>query len=368
MTGSQGFVGSAVVRALSQKHPEYWLIGLDSQDPKEKPEDHSVHTYFQADVRRYEEVARAFAEAKAEVIIHTAGVVPQLPVRYTGQGRAAVHEVNVKGTANVLAAAQEINVKALVYTSTCCVVTDDQTRSYPNFDESAQIPKTSSTYGETKAEAEGLVLGANSKTFSTCALRPSVILGENDYQLIPAIHACIAKGETPYVIGNGDNLYDFVYVGNIADAHVLAVEKLMSTKTAAGEAILISNGEPVTFRDFCLAVWGAFDHVPPYTVYIPAGVARFGGLLSECYTRLTGSPATLSRGSVGDAIGTRYANIAKARELLGYEPQVDLADAVRLSVEVRLRSGHPSMADHFEGLQEATRAGAASHKSEKQCQ
>lgn len=59
-----------------------------------------------------------------------------------------------------------------------------------------------------KAKAESLVLAGNSKELKTCALRPSVILGEDDYQLIPAIHRCIAKGETPFQIGDGDNLYD----------------------------------------------------------------------------------------------------------------------------------------------------------------
>lgn len=168
----------------------------------------------------------------------------------------------------------------------------------------------------------------------TCALRPSVILGEEDYQLIPTLHACIAKGETPFRIGTGDNLYDFTSVANVADAHVLAVENLLSTCEASGQAILISNGQPVPFRDFCLAVWGAFGHTPPFTVGIPGPVAWFAGLMSECYTWLSGTPATLSRGSVNDALGIRYANITKAREILGYQPRVDLADAVRISAEV----------------------------------
>jgi sterol-4alpha-carboxylate 3-dehydrogenase (decarboxylating) len=83
------------------------------------------------------------------------------------------------------------------------------------------------------------VLAAKDEKLSTCALRPSVIFGPGDYQLIPSLHTCIAKGETPFVIGSGENLWDVTYVSNIADAHVLAVENLLSEKTAAGEAFFI---------------------------------------------------------------------------------------------------------------------------------
>jgi len=180
-----------------------------------------------------------------------------------------------------------------------------------------------------------LVLEANGGSIATCALRASITFGEDDYQLIPSIHACIAKHETPWVIGHGDNLYDFTYVGNVADAHVLAVENLINSKSAAGEAMFISNGQPITFRDFCLATWAAFDVVPPYQIYVPRTIASFMGFLAEWFTRLSGTPTTLCRGSVKDAAGTRYANTAKATRFLGYKPRVDMWDAVRVSCEVR---------------------------------
>jgi len=152
--------------------------------------------------------------------------------------------------------------------------------------------------------------------------------------MIPSVHACIAKGETPFVIGSNDNLYDFTYVGNVADAHILTVENLLTTQTAAGHAISITNGQPVTFRDFCLAIWAAFGHVPPYSIRIPTSVAWFAGLIAEFFSWLTDTPSTLSRGSVKDAAGCRYADISKARKLLGYEPRVALDAGLRRSCEV----------------------------------
>ena len=180
-----------------------------------------------------------------------------------------------------------------------------------------------------------MVLQANSDDMATCALRPSVVFGPGDPQLIPSLHACIAKGETPFVIGDGENLWDLTYVNNVADAHILTVENLLCTRSAAGEAIFICNEEPIAFRDFCLAVWHAFGHEPLFEIHIPVTVAAFAGFLAEWVTWFTGSPTTLNRGSIFDACGTRYCNGEKARRLLKYKPRVGLEEAVRFTCAVR---------------------------------
>ena len=160
------------------------------------------------------------------------------------------------------------------------------------------------------------------------------MLGPGDYVLIPSIHACIAKLETPFVIGDGLNMWDVTYVGNIADAHVLAAENLISSKTAAGEAFFISNNEPIAFRDLCLAVWAQFGHYPPFEMRVPAALAVFSGYVWEWVTWLTGAPLTLSSGSVKDACGIRYINGKKAERILGYTPRVGIEEAITTSCKV----------------------------------
>lgn len=86
---------------------------------------------------------------------------------------------------------------------------------------------------------------------ATCALRLSVLCGPGDCQLVPAIHACIAKYETPFIIEDSLGLWDVIHVSSIVDAHILAVKNLMISRTAAGKAFFIQNNEPITFRDFC---------------------------------------------------------------------------------------------------------------------
>ena len=177
-------------------------------------------------------------------------------------------------------------------------------------------------------------MATSSKDLATCALRPSVVFGPGDRQLIPALYACIEKHETPFVVGNGQNLWDLTYVDNVADAHVLAMENLLSTRTAAGQAIFISNEQPVPFRDFCLAVWSAFGHSPPFQVTIPLPVATLAASVAELLTWLSGYPSTISRGSVQDACQVRYCNGAKAREVLRYKPRVGIQDGIRIACKV----------------------------------
>lgn len=124
------------------------------------------------------------------------------------------------------------------------------------------------------------------------------------------------------------------YVDNVADAHVLAVENLLTSKTAAGEAIFITNEQPVPFRDFCLAVWREFGHFPPFEIHMPRAVAASFGFIADIVTQITGTATTLSRGSVDDATCVRYCNGEKARRLLGYSPQVGLEEGIRRSCDV----------------------------------
>lgn len=180
-----------------------------------------------------------------------------------------------------------------------------------------------------------MVLAASTSSFRTTALRPAVIFGPGDYNFLPSVYQCIARNETPWIIGDANNLWDFVYVSNVADAHVLALQNLSTTGTAAGEAFFVSNGEPVTFRAFCLAVWAAFGHVPKFEVSIPAGVAHWMGWVSEWADWLKGSEGPLTRGSIKDATQTEYVSIDKARRILGYEPKVKLPEAVEISCQVR---------------------------------
>ncbi|KIW72242.1 hypothetical protein PV04_00451 [Phialophora macrospora] len=347
VTGGLGFVGSAIVRALHEFHPDWHVWILDKRkDANEVPDEVDLlsgckYDYVQADITDGGSITRALSLIQPDAVVHTAGIVPSLSERYARRLEAVVQTTNVQGTRHIVDAASKCGCRAFVYTSSCCAVTDDMSQSYANIDERWPVAERSSMYGESKAAAERVVIAANNESMSTCVLRPSVIFGEGDNQLIPPIHACIAKGETRWVIGSGTNLWDTVYVGNVADAHVLAVENLLQSQSetppagrAAGETFFIQNNEPVSFRDFSLAVWKEFEHFPPaWEIPIPEGLAWVLGLVAEVFTRISGTPTTLSRGSVMDACAMRYASGDKAKKILGYQPRIGLEAGIKRSCQ-----------------------------------
>lgn len=347
VTGGSGFLGSAIIEALQAKHPNWTLFNLDLRPSTRSGR--NVH-FETANITAPAEIEKVLAKVRPDVVVHTAGVIPNGQKRYSSSKADCdwVFSINYEGTKNVVNAARNNACGALVYTSSCTVVTDDVDHDFHLMNETIPLGNATLVYGSSKAAAENYVLAANTASFSTCALRPSTIIGPRDsYGVIATIHSCIANFETPWIIGDGDNLYDFVGISNVADAHVLAVENLLnkshdnfsSTSTtntlesAAGHAFFISNQEPIYFRDFMLAIWAQFGHVPPFQMRIPATLATFAGHAAEWGSWLTGREAALSRGSVKDAIGVRYSNNAKAVRILGYRPRIGFADVVKLACD-----------------------------------
>lgn len=347
VTGGAGFVGAWIVKAILEQMPSYDILVLDKHFRKQDIIDFSAHSNVDTqilDITDKEAVSRVFdAVCNPVAVVHSAGIVPNAGQRYDTSRKAfdRCYAVNVEGTRNVLDAAKSAGVRAFVYTSSVTVLVDDLSIDHPNMNEDVPTGSATLPYGRTKAMAEDLVLAANTEGegMQTCALRPSVIFGPGDENCIPTLYSCIAKGETKFVIGDAmASLYDFTYVTNVADAHVFALRKLLGGEsTAAGKSFFITNGSPIPFRTFCLAVWAGFGHVPKYEIRIPLFLAFFVGWMMEAVTRIVGGTATLSRGAVRDLNTNAYCDLEKARDVLGYEPRVGMEEGIRLSCEDYLR-------------------------------
>ncbi|KAJ4370772.1 hypothetical protein N0V83_005294 [Neocucurbitaria cava] len=283
VTGGCGFLGTAIVSALLDTN-RFAITALDINPPSlgSTTFTQSVR-YVRANILDTSALQTVFNEARPAIVIHTVGVYPLSAKRYSMRKEEveAVYQVNVEGTRNVIEASKACGAKGLVYTSSVTVVMDELDKDFRCVDERWPTGRATTSYGLSKtpssslqAQAESLVLRSNTPTFSTTALRSAPIFGPNDPACIPTIHSLIASHSTPFILGSATNLQDYVYIANVADAHVLAAANLLNSQTAAGEAIFITNGEPVTARDLCLAVWKEFGHVPSWETALPGTNGR----------------------------------------------------------------------------------------------
>ena len=150
ITGGTGFVGSAIARALDEKHPTCKIIVLDTKSPG------AIHvlppnvSFVQADITSFDDVRTAIGFVRPQVVIHAAGMVGSLSERYRRKEESLIRTINVTGTKNVIDAAKETGVEALVYTSSCTSVIDDLSKSFPNMDERWPTCHSSLVYGESK--------------------------------------------------------------------------------------------------------------------------------------------------------------------------------------------------------------------------
>lgn len=339
VTGGSGFLGRAVIKALNQKHPTWTIDALDICPPDEDTQQ-VIDQFFQTDIRSEASVKAAFSNYHPDLVVHTAGIVTSRELRYSTKDSdwQRVKAINYDGTVHILNATLAAGCTRFVYTSSVTAIIDDLDHDYHNMHEDT-TPTGLATlhYGRSKGLAEAFVLSPSNaqRGLKACALRPCTIIGPDDTQVLSLLHDLIAKGETHFIIGDGHNLYDWVYISNAVDAHVLAIENLLpgGAGTAAGEAIFVTNHEPAYFWDFLAFVWAQFGHEPRVRVHVPVALAVVVAWVLEVLTWVTGGRATLDRGSVKDGYRTHYASPEKAIRVLGYRPRVGLSEGVRRSCE-----------------------------------
>ena len=132
-------------------------------------------------------------------------------------------------------------------------------------------------YPTTKTVAERAVIAANGPSLATVSLRPRLIWGPGDNQLLPRLVDRARSGRLRFV-GGGHNLIDTTFVDNAAQAHLDAFDHLKPGAACAGKAYFISNGEPRPLRDVVNALLAAelcaqLGYAP---AQIAAALARFG--------------------------------------------------------------------------------------------
>ena len=245
-------------------------------------------------------------------------------------------QANVVGTRNVIAACQQHGVGRLVYTSTPSV-THRATHPVEGLgaDEVPYGEDFQAPYAATKTIAEQEVLAANSPALATVALRPRLIWGPGDAQLVPRLADRARQGRLR-IVGDGQNKVDTTYIDNAAQAHFDAFAHLAPDAACAGKAYFISNGEPLEMEvllNKLLAAAGApavHKRISFKTAY------RIGAICEKAWPwlRLPGEPP-ITRFLAEQLCTPHWYSMEPARRDFGYVPQVDIEEGLR-----RLAAAH----------------------------
>jgi len=332
VTGAGGFLGSTICRMLRSANIK--VTGFARGHYSELA-DMGV-TMVQGDISDLAQVKEAMQGC--DLVFHVAakaGVWGSYEQYY---------QPNVLGSENIINACQTLGIDRLVYTSTPSVTFAGIDES--GIDESQPYAESYlNYYGQTKAQAEQLVLAAAKSQASkssteqvsestgqlkTVALRPHLIWGPNDPHLVPRVLER-AKAARLKLVGKEDKLVDTIYVDNAAFAHILAAVELgKANPSCNGKAYFISNDEPITMAAMLNKILSCAN-LAPVSKRVPTQVAYGVGVTLEwLYKLLNKQQEPIMTRFVARQLSTsHYFNISAAKKDLGYLPLFSIDEGMK---------------------------------------
>ncbi len=306
VTGASGMLGAAVGRALLARGDAVTVLqrrpsGLDTRELLGDVADPGVV---------------AAAAAGCEAVVHLAAKVDVVGP-WAEYARANVH-----GTHAVVRACRQRGVARLVHVSSPSVA--HAGRSLVGAGAGPADPATArGAYARSKALAEQAVLAADSADLAVLAVRPHLVWGPGDTQLVGRIVERARAGRLP-VIGTGAALIDTTCVDNAVDA-LLAALDVCAPDRVHGEALVVSNGEPRPVGEIlgrlCVAAG-----VPAPTRHVPPVLARaLGGAVEGVWSVLDRRDTPPLTRFLAEQLSTaHWFDQRRTRAALGWTPRVSL--------------------------------------------
>ncbi|MEE9393059.1 MAG: SDR family oxidoreductase [Planctomycetota bacterium] len=299
ITGGAGFIGSNLARALIERGDDVTIFDDFSSGRRSNLD--AIADRLEIVVGDLRDLDQMQEVSEGQDYILHQGAVPSVP--RSMDDPVTSHDVNSRGTLNVLLAARDQKVKRVVMAASSSAYGDSET--LPKIESMPTVPK--SPYAADKVYGEHLArIFFDGYGLETVALRYFNVFGpyqspESDYAAaIPRFVTKLLAGERPLVYGDGEQSRDFTHIDNVVQANLLA----MVADKAPGRFMNIGIGERITIND---------------VIHTIAEI--IGAKVDIDY----------QPDRVGD-VKHSLASIDRARDLLGYEPKVGLAEGLERTI------------------------------------
>jgi nucleoside-diphosphate-sugar epimerase len=308
LTGGSSLLGAGVVRALHARGDDVVVL-------QRRP------AAVASELGLAERLADLTDAATVQRAMQGADAVIHLAARVGVVGTAEqFHRANVTGTRTVLRAARASGVPKLVFISSPSVAHSGSALAGTGA-EPADPDRARGHYSRSKARAELDVLAADGPGFTTIAIRPHLIWGPGDTQLVGRIVERARSGRLA-LVGGGRALIDTTYIDNAVDAVVAALDH---ARAGHGQAFVVSNGEPRTVAELFERICAAAGVAAP-SLRVPRTVAWTGGALAEVAWRLgrrTDDPP-MTRFLASQLATAHWFDQRRVRQVLDWTPRVSL--------------------------------------------
>lgn len=321
VTGGTGFTGKALTKRLLKAGFE--VIVLDNKEYKDTLELKELGAKVVIGSVTDKDIVDKLMDG-VDIVQHMAAAFREM-----GVPENYYHQVNVDGTRILLESALNNNIKKFIYCSTCGV--HGNIDEIPA-DENAPI-QPADYYQESKYEAEVIVNEFQKKGLKTVILRGTATYGPGDPGRFLMIYKKVSKGNFP-MFGSGKTLYHPVFINNLIDAHMIA----MDGEKGVGESYLIADENYVEIENLVREVGKSLDvavKVPHYPI-LPLIIA--GHFFEKTFTPFGLKPPIFPR-RVDWFRQNRAFNIDKARRELGYQPKVSLSEGLKITADWYKKEG-----------------------------
>jgi nucleoside-diphosphate-sugar epimerase len=256
----------------------------------------------------------ALAVAGVDTVIHLAARVGVVGTR------REFFDTNVVGTRVLLAAAQSAGVGRFVFVSSPSVAHTGSALAGRGA-ESADPRHAKGEYSKSKALAEKEVLAADGTGFTTIAVRPHLVWGPGDTQLVGRIVERARQGRLALVAG-GRPLIDTTFLDNAADAIIAAADR---AQAGHGRAFIVSNGEPRTVEEMVTRICEAAGERPPQRS-VPRAAAWMAGAVAEAAWKVSGrdDDPPMTRFLAGQLGTAHWFDLRETQDVLQWRPVISL--------------------------------------------